>query len=75
MKNKLEDLNNHLFETLEFLTDQDITGAKLNEQINRAELVCKVAGRIIEEGRLMVDAARVIKTLPRSSRRHLMLEE
>jgi len=56
MKNKLVDLNNHLFAQLERLGDEDLAGDKLNEEINRAKAVTDVAGQIIANGNLALKA-------------------
>ncbi|MCL1812249.1 MAG: hypothetical protein FWG29_01865 [Treponema sp.] len=56
MKNKLTDLHNHLFEQLEFLGDRDIKGEALTEEIRRADTMCKVAGQIIANGNLALNA-------------------
>jgi len=58
MKNKITDLHNHLFEQLEWLADRDLKGETLAEEIRRADAVCKVAGQIIANGNMVVNAAR-----------------
>ncbi|HBM3184927.1 TPA: hypothetical protein LVM22_001192 [Klebsiella oxytoca] len=60
MKNSLEDLHNHLFAQLERLSDEDITGDKLKEEINRARAVSAIAGNIVENGNLALKAKQMV---------------
>lgn len=52
MKNTLQDLNNHLFEQLERLNDEDLTNEQLDQELRRAEGMAKIATQIIENGEL-----------------------
>lgn len=56
MKNKLLDLNNHLFAQLERLSDEDIKGDQLTEEINRAKAVSGIAAQIITNAKVSLDA-------------------
>ena len=56
MKNKLDDLNNHLFAQMERLSDEKIKGEKLTEEITRAKAVSGIASQIIGNARLVLGA-------------------
>ena len=52
MKNTLQDLNNHLFEQLERLNDEDLTAEQLDRELRRADGMAKIATQIIGNGEL-----------------------
>lgn len=56
MRNTLGDLNNHLFAQLERLSDEDLKGEQLAEEIDRAKAVTSVANQIISNGTLVLQA-------------------
>lgn len=56
MKNKMTDLNNHLFMQLERLSDEDLKGKKLTEEIERSRALAGVAKQIISNGALVLKA-------------------
>jgi hypothetical protein len=73
MKNKLSDLNNHLFEQIERLNDDDLKGESLTTEIRRAQAMCNVAGKIIANGRLVLDAAKTADEFPGVGKHPLLL--
>ncbi len=56
MKNKLTDLNNHLFAQLERLGDENLKGEKLQEEIDRSKAVTGVSKEVVSNARLVLDA-------------------
>lgn len=60
MKNKLTDLNDHLFAQLERLSDEDITADDLAKEIQRTDAISKVAVQIIDTANVAIDAAKLV---------------
>ena len=60
MKNKLTDLNDHLFAQLERLTDEKLTPDEIGSEIRRAEAVVTLADTIVLNARLQLDATKLI---------------
>ncbi|AEG59353.1 hypothetical protein [Desulforamulus ruminis] len=56
MQNTLGDLNNHLFAQLERLSDEDLKGEELKEEMARAKAVTGLASQIIANGTLVLKA-------------------
>lgn len=59
MKNKITDLNNHLFAELERLGDEELGGDALEAEISRAKAISDVAGKVIENAKLALDATKL----------------
>jgi len=57
MKNKLTDLNDHLFSQLERLADEDLTDEQLAKEVKRADAMVDVAGTVLKTGELALRAA------------------
>ena len=56
MKNTLTDLNNYLFEAIERIKDDGLSGEELEKEIRRSEAVQKIAKTIIDNGSLALQA-------------------
>jgi len=70
MKNKLMDLNDILFAQLEQLSDTDIVGDGLKQEVDRSKAMCHVAAHIVDNARLSLQAHKAIneghvKTAPK----------
>lgn len=67
IKNKLGDLNNHIFAQLERLNNEELKGEELKEELMRANAITNVAKEIISNGNLMLQATKLqVETLGRS---------
>lgn len=58
MKNKLSDLNDHLFAQLERLGDEDLSSEEIQSEVERSKAVVGLAGAIVENAELVFSAAR-----------------
>ncbi|OLS02407.1 hypothetical protein [Tissierella creatinophila] len=63
MKNTLGDLNNHLFAQLERLSDEDIKGEELKEEIERAKAVTSISSSIIQNANLVFQSKKFMNDL------------
>lgn len=60
MKNKLTDLNNHLFAQLERLSDEELSGEQIADEVKRAEAVVAVSDQIVRNADLQLKAATLL---------------
>lgn len=60
MKNKVEDLRNHLFAELERLGDESLEGDALVQEVTRARAISEVAGRVIESAKAENDYLKIV---------------
>lgn len=59
MKNTLLDLNNHLFEQLERLNDEDLRGEDLKDEIIRAKSIADIASKIIDNANTVLSVKKM----------------
>lgn len=60
MKNKLTDLNDHLFAQLERLGDEDLSPEQIESEAKRAEAIVNVADQVIRNADLQLKAATLL---------------
>lgn len=58
MRNTLGDLSNHLFAEVERLSDEDLKGDELKEEMERSDAIAKVATKIIDNANLILQAVK-----------------
>lgn len=56
MRNTLVDLNNHLFEQMERLNDDELTDEELEKEIKRADAMKDIATQIIANANIVLKA-------------------
>lgn len=60
MKNRITDLNDHLFAQMERLAEEGLTGEKLEGEVQRTEAMIKIADAIVDNARLGIQAATLV---------------
>lgn len=60
MKNKLSDLNDHLFAQLERLSDEDMTPEQIELEAKRGAAIIGVADQIVRNASLQIAAAKLV---------------
>jgi hypothetical protein len=75
MKNKLSDLNNHLFAQLERLGDESITPDQIEQEIKRTDAIVAVSEQLVANANLALKAATLVAEYGGDYKRHLPLLE
>ncbi len=60
MKNKLIDLNNHLFAQLERLSEEGLTKEQIEQEVMRTDAVVSVSQQIVQNADLALKAAKLV---------------
>ena len=60
MKNKLTDLNDHLFAQLERLSDEDLTAEEIAHEVSRTDAIVKVSEQIIGNATIVLRGAELL---------------
>lgn len=60
MKNKLSDLNDHLFAQIERLSDENLTAEQIDLEAQRGKAIVAAADQIIRMADLQVQAAKIL---------------
>lgn len=60
MKNKLPDLNNHLFAQLERLSEEGLTAEQIEQECQRADAIVDLSDQILEIANTQLKAAQLI---------------
>lgn len=62
MKNKLIDLNNHLFAQLERLGEESLTPEQIEAEAKRSDAIVDIAEQIIRNADIALKAAHIVAT-------------
>lgn len=59
-KNRLSDLNDHLFAQIERLSDEGLTAEQLESEVKRGAAIVNAADQILRHATLQVQAAKLV---------------
>lgn len=60
MKNKLSDLNDHLFMQIERLSNENLTPEQVDVEVKRGHAIVAAADQILRHAALQVQAAKIV---------------
>lgn len=60
VKNRLVDLNNHLFAQIERLSDEELTPEQIEAEVKRTDAIVDVADKIVDNARLGLQAVKLV---------------
>jgi hypothetical protein len=60
MKNKLSDLNNHLFAQLERLADEGLSAEQIETESKRADAIVSIADTILQNANIQLKAVSIV---------------
>lgn len=60
MKNKLSDLNDHLFAQLERLSDESLTTEQITQEVQRTDAIVDVSEQIVRNADLQLKAVKLL---------------
>lgn len=60
MKNRLSDLNNHLFAQLERLGEEGLTAERIDQEAKRADAIVALSDQLVNTARLQLQAVKII---------------
>lgn len=67
MKNRLSDLNDHLFAQLERLSNEELSPEQLKTEIDRGQAIAGVADQIVRNAALQLQAVKLSVDFPRAT--------
>ncbi len=59
-KNRLSDLNDHLFAQIERLADEDLTSEQIDKEVKRGNTIIAAADQILRHATLQIQAAKMV---------------
>lgn len=70
-KNRLSDLNNHLFAQIERLSEEGMSAEKIETEVKRGNAIVAVADQILRHATLQVQAAKIVSDHGMDPTKHL----